>query len=170
MHYLDANATEPLRPAARAAVLAALELTGNPSSVHGAGRAARRVVEDARASLAARFGGRVQDLVFCSGATEANALAIHALGRALGGGNGGPGGGGIGRRVIVGATEHDAVRAAAPDATVLPVDLHGVAELDALAELLRDGSSGTGQKTLVCLMLANNETGTLQSIAEAAAL
>ncbi len=170
MHYLDANATEPLRPAARAAVLAALELTGNPSSVHGAGRAARRVVEDARASLAARFGGRVQDLVFCSGATEANALAIHALGGALGGGNGGPGGGGTGRRVIVGATEHDAVRAAAPDATVLPVDRHGVAELDALAELLRDGSSGTGQKTLVCLMLANNETGTLQPIAEAAAL
>src|SRR5208337_1134688 len=80
MHYLDANATEPLRPAAHAAVLAALALTGNPSSVHGAGRVARRVVEDARASLAARFGGRGQDLVFCSGATEANALAIHALG------------------------------------------------------------------------------------------
>src|SRR5580658_8299847 len=165
MHYLDANATEPLRPAARAAVLAALGLTGNPSSVHGAGRMARRVVEDARAALAARFGGRAQDLVFCSGATEANALAIHALA----GGNGGPGAG-TGRRVIVGATEHDAVRAAAPDATVLPVDRHGVAELDALAALLRDVSPGTAPKTLVCLMLANNETGTLQPIALAAAL
>src|SRR5580700_6708975 len=157
MHYLDANATEPLRPAAHAAVLAALELTGNPSSVHGAGRMARRMVEDARAALAARFGGRAQDLVFCSGATEANALAIHALA----GGNGSPAAG-TGRRVIVGATEHDAVRAAAPDATVLPVDRHGVAELDALVELLRDGSPGTVPKTLVCLMLANNETGTLQ--------
>ncbi len=184
MHYLDANATEPLRPAARAAVLAALELTGNPSSVHGAGRAARLVVEDARALLAARFGGRAQDLVICSGATEANALAIHALGGADGGGDRrgssprgsarGSAGGNVGdgsvRRVIVGATEHDAVRAAAPDAAVLPVDRHGVAELDALADLLREGSSNNARPALVCLMLANNETGTLQPIAEAAAL
>ncbi len=173
MHYLDANATEPLRPAARAAVLAALEVTGNPSSVHGAGRAARRIVEDARTSLAARFGGRAQDLVFCSGATEANALAIHALGAGSGGGGGGTGGGtgkNFARRVIVGATEHDAVRAAAPDAVVLPVDRHGMAELDALEELLRAGSAGTGQRALVCLMLANNETGTLQPVTEAAAL
>jgi cysteine desulfurase len=156
MHYLDANATEPLRPAARAAVLAALELTGNPSSVHGAGRAARRVVEAARISLALCFGGRPEDLVFTSGATEANALAIHALG------------GGkdrAGRRVIVSATEHDAVLAAAPDATVLPVNRDGVAELDALARLLADGGPA-----LVCLMLANNETGTLQPVAEAASL
>ena len=156
MHYLDANATEPLRPAAHAAVLAALELTGNPSSVHGAGRRARHMIEDARASLAAHFGAREQDLVFTSGATEANALAIHALGDD--------------RRIIVGATEHDAVRAATPDATVLPVDRHGVADLDALATQLRAGSAGTAPKTLVCLMLANNETGTLQPIARAAAL
>jgi cysteine desulfurase len=167
MHYLDANATEPLRPAARVAVLAALELIGNPSSVHGAGRAVRRVVEGARASLAARFGGRAEDLVFTSGATEANALAVHALGRAPGGAPGGLGGAGdsAGRRVIVGATEHDAVRAAAPDAVVLPVDREGVADLDALAGLLRDGGPA-----LVCLMLANNETGTLQPIDQAAAL
>ncbi len=168
MHYLDANATEPLRPAARAAVLAALELVGNPSSVHGAGRAVRRVVEGARTSLAARFGGRAEDLVFTSGATEANALAVHALGGALGGAPGaalGGAAGSAGRWVIVGATEHDAVRAAAPNAVMLPVDREGVADLDALAELLRDGSPA-----LVCLMLANNETGTLQPIAQAAAL
>jgi cysteine desulfurase len=151
MHYLDANATEPLRPAARAAVLGALDILGNPSSVHAAGRAARRIIEDARTSLAARFGARPQDLVFTSGATEANALAIQALS--------------TGRRVIIGATEHDAVREAAPDAIVLPVDAQGVARLDALAALLRDGGP-----SLVCLMLANNETGTLQPIAEAAAL
>jgi cysteine desulfurase len=92
-------------------------------------------------------------------------LAIHALSD----GSGSPGAG-TGRRVIVGATEHDAVRAAAPDATVLLVDRHGVADLDALAALLRDGPPRAGQATLVCLMLANNETGTLQPIARAAAL
>ncbi len=151
MHYLDANATEPLRPEARAAMAAALEVTGNPSSVHGAGRAARRVMEDAREALAVRFGARPADLVFTSGGTEADALAIHALG--------------AGRRRIIGATEHDAVRAAAPDAAVLPVDGDGVADLDALAVLLSDGPPA-----LVCLMLANNETGTLQPVAEAAAL
>jgi cysteine desulfurase len=151
MVYLDANATEPLRPEARAAMLAALEVTGNPSSVHAAGRAARRVLEDARESLAARFGARAQDLVFTSGGTEADALAIHALGAK--------------RRLIVGATEHDAVRSAAPDALSLPVDRDGVADLDTLAVWLADGPPA-----LVCLMLANNETGTIQPIAEAAAL
>jgi cysteine desulfurase len=151
MHYLDANATEPLRPEARAAVVAALEVTGNPSSVHGDGRAARRIMEDAREALAARYGGRPADLVFTSGGTEADALAIHALG--------------AGRRIIIGATEHDAVRAAAPGAAILPVDRAGVADLDALAALLADGPPA-----LVCLMLANNETGTLQPVAEAAAL
>ncbi len=80
MVYLDANATEPLRPEARAAMLAALEVTGNPSSVHAAGRAARRILEDAREALAARFGAPAQNLVFTSGGTEADALAIHALG------------------------------------------------------------------------------------------
>jgi cysteine desulfurase len=151
MHYLDANATEPLRPEARVAMAAALDVTGNPSSVHGAGRAARRIIEDAREALAARYAGRPADLVFTSGGTEADALAIHALG--------------TGRRVIIGATEHDAVRAAAPHAAILPVDRTGVADLDALARML-----AAGPPALVCLMLANNETGTLQPVAEAAAL
>ena len=151
LHYLDANATEPLRPEARDATTAALAVTGNPSSVHGAGRAARRVMEDARESLAARFGGHSADLVFTSGGTEADALAIHALG--------------TGRRIIVGASEHDAVRAAAPGAAILPVDRQGLADLDALAAMLADGPPA-----LVCLMLANNETGTVQPVAAAAAL
>ena len=145
--YLDANATEPLRPQARAALLAALELCGNPSSVHGAGRRARRVMEDARAGLIARFGAA--DLVFTSGGTEADALAIHGLGQ--------------GRRVLIGATEHDAVRSAGAVA-VIPVDRAGVVELAALAAML-DGSPA-----LVCVMLANNETGTIQPIAAVAAL
>jgi cysteine desulfurase len=151
MTYLDANATEKLRPEARAAMLAALECGGNPASVHAAGRAARRLLEEARESIAACFGARPADLVFTSGGTEADALAVHALG--------------AGRRLIVGATEHDAIRSAAHGAMVLPVDGAGVADLEALRRLLAEGGPA-----LVCLMLANNETGTLQPVAEAAGL
>lgn len=149
MVYLDANATEPLRPEARAAMQAAWEVTGNPSSVHAAGRAARRLLEDAREALAARFGAAPANLVFTSGGTEADAMAIHALGN--------------GRRIVVGATEHDAVRSAAPGALTLPVDADGLADLAALEAWLHDSPP-----TLVCLMLANNETGNLQPIADVA--
>ncbi len=150
MAYLDANATEPLLPEARAATLVAFDLIGNPASLHSAGRAARRALEDARTAIALRFGASAEGVVFTSGGTEANALAIAGLSPA--------------RRVIIGATEHDAVRAAAPGAEILPVDTDGVADLNALARML--GAS----PALVCLMLANNETGTLQPIAAAAAL
>ena len=149
--YLDANATEPLRPEARAAVLAALDLPGNPSSVHRAGRAARRLLETAREQVAARFGGEPADLVFTAGGTEANALAIAALAR--------------GRRVLVGATEHPAVLAAAPGATLLPVLADGTLDLAALAAALAEGPPA-----LLCLMAANNETGVLHPLAEAATL
>ena len=120
MPYLDANASEPLRPEARAALLAALDLGANPASVHAAGRAARRVLEAAREAVAARFGAAPGNVVFTSGGTEADALAVVGLG--------------AGRRAIRGATEHDAVRAAMPGAAVLPVDRHGVADLDALVD------------------------------------
>jgi cysteine desulfurase len=145
MIYLDANATEPLRPAAREAVLAALDLTGNPSSVHAAGRAARRVLEDSREAVARRFGAAPADLVFTGGGTEANALAIHTLGR--------------NRRVLIGATEHDAVLRAAPGAVVVPVDGNGLIALDALAVMLADAPPA-----LVCVMAANNETGAIQPL------
>ncbi|MBR0655957.1 cysteine desulfurase family protein [Plastoroseomonas arctica] len=148
MIYLDANATEPLRPEARSAAIAAMDCWGNPSSVHGEGRAARWVLEAARASIAARFGPG--SVVFTSGGTEANALAIHGLAP--------------GRRVLVGATEHPAVLAAASGAIVIPVDRQGLVDLAALETLLREGPA------LVCLMAANNETGVLHPIAEAAAL
>ena len=151
MIYLDANATEPLRPAARAAMLAALDQVGNPASIHAAGRAARALLEGARERIAARFGARAQDVVFTSGGTESNALAIGALG--------------AGRRLIAGATEHAAVLEAAPGAARLPVDTDGVADLAALESLLAGG-----EPALVCLMAANNETGTIQPVAEAAAL
>ena len=151
MYYLDANATQALRPVARAAILAALDVTGNPSSVHQAGRAARRIMEDAREDIARRFGGRAESLIFTSGGTEADAAAIHALSHD--------------RRLIVSAVEHDAIRAAAPQAVTLPVHPTGVADLDALAQLL-----GDGVPSLVCLMLANNETGVVQPVQAAAAL
>jgi cysteine desulfurase len=149
--YLDANATEPLRPEACAAMLAAATVTGNPSSVHGAGRSVRRMLENARDSIAARFGARPADLVFTSGGTEADAMAIHALG--------------VGRGLIIGATEHDAVRSAAAGARILPVDARGIADLATLETWLEAGPAA-----LVCLMLVNNETGTIQPVAEAAAL
>ncbi len=151
MLYLDANAAEPLRPAARAAALAAMELPGNPSSTHAAGRAARRVLEGAREAIARAFGGTPADLVFTAGGTEANALAIRGLAR--------------GRRVLVGATEHPAVLAAAPGAGVLPVHADGTVVLEALEAALK-----AGPPALVCLMIANNETGVLHPVADAAAL
>ena len=150
MPYLDANASEPLRPEARAAALDAMDLVGNPASVHARGRAARAALEAARAAVATRFGAEAAGVVFTSGGTEADALAIAGLGG--------------GRRLIVGATEHDAIRAAAPGATPWPVDRQGVARLDLLERLL------AGTPALVCLMLANNETGVIQPVTEAARL
>ncbi|MGI4977396.1 MAG: cysteine desulfurase family protein, partial [Janthinobacterium lividum] len=142
---LDANASEPLRPEARAAVLRGLDLDGNPASVHAAGRAARRALEDARATIAHAFGARPDGVVFTSGGTEADALAIAGLG--------------AGRRVLAGATEHDAVLQACPSAPRIPVHADGRLDLDALEALLRDGPPA-----LVCAMLANNETGVLHPV------
>jgi cysteine desulfurase len=151
MHYLDANATQPMRPAARDAVMAAFAVAGNPSSVHRPGRQVRRIMEDAREAIAAGFGGRAQDLVFTSGGTEADATAIHAMSR--------------GRRLLISAIEHDAIRSAAPGATLVPVGRDGIVDLAALEALLADGEA-----SLVCLMLANNETGVVQPVREAAAI
>ena len=109
MHYLDANATQPLRPAARGGrPRGDARSPGTRRRCIAAGRAARRIMEDAREVIAACFGGRPQDLVFTSGGTEADALAIHALSR--------------GRRDLISAIEHDAIRSAAAGAVVLPVD------------------------------------------------
>ncbi|MBE7209661.1 MAG: aminotransferase class V-fold PLP-dependent enzyme [Gluconacetobacter diazotrophicus] len=157
--YLDANASEPLRPEAREAALAALDLFGNPSSVHSAGRAARRMLEDARDGIAACFGVDPSGVVFTSGGTEADALAIAALGS--------------GRRVLFGATEHDAVRQAVPGgigsggAAAIPVSADGTLSLPALSALLDEPGAAPA---LVCVMAANNETGVLHPLREVAAL
>lgn len=146
--YLDANATEPLRPAAREAVIAALDLPGNPSSIHADGRAARQLLESARHRIATRFGAQPRDLVFTSGATEANALAVQGLGR--------------GRRVLAGATEHPAVLRAASGIETVPVLPDGRIDLAALEAQL-----AAGPPALVCLMAANNETGVFHPLREA---
>src|SRR6266850_4677322 len=99
--YLDWNATTPLRPEARQAMALALEISGNPSSVHAEGRQARRLVEDARTAVAAAVGTRPQDVVFTSGGTEANALALTPGLRR--------GGGHPVRRLLVSAIEHTSV-------------------------------------------------------------
>src|SRR3954468_59599 len=99
--YLDWNATTPLRPEARLAMAAAWEVAGNPSSVHAEGRRARRLVEDARAAVAAAVGARPQDVVFTSGGTEANALALTPRLRR--------GAGEPVQRLVVSAIEHPSV-------------------------------------------------------------
>jgi cysteine desulfurase len=140
--YLDANASEPLRPEARAAALAALDAAGNPASIHAAGRAARRLLEQARESVAARFGVAPDSVVFTSGGTESAALAMARIG--------------AGRRVLAGATEHAAVLAQRP--ATLPVRPDGTLDLDALDAAL------DGPPALVCAMAANNETGVLHPL------
>ncbi len=160
--YLDHNATAPVRPEAAAAVAEALALGGNPSSVHGAGRAARRLVEMARERVAALIGAAPDRLVFTGGGTEANHLAIRGTGRT---------------RILVSAIEHDSVHAAATvlaaaagaaSVGVIPITRRGVVDLPALDRMLGDGADGP--PPLVSVMLANNETGVIQPIPAIAAI
>jgi cysteine desulfurase len=149
--YLDYNATAPVRPAVAVAMAEALTCVGNPSSVHSAGRAARRAVEASRRAVAELVGAAESDVVFVSGGSEANRLALNGTGRC---------------RVLVSAIEHDSVLAAVPDAESLPVSRSGILDLAALAERL----ARNDRPSLVSVMLANNETGVIQPIAEIAAL
>jgi cysteine desulfurase len=157
--YLDWNATTPLRPEARQAMAAAWDVAGNPSSVHAEGRQARRLVEDARGAVASAVGGRPQDVVFTSGGTEANALALTP---GLRRGAGEPV-----RRLLVSAIEHPSVLSGGrfPPEVVgtIAVTGSGLVDLDRLRELLADGPAA-----LVSVMLANNETGAIQPIQEVA--
>ncbi|MEW5687741.1 MAG: cysteine desulfurase family protein [Pseudomonadota bacterium] len=159
--YLDHNATSRVRPEAIAAVTRALETVGNPSSVHAAGRAARALMEQARADVAALIAAPPQTVIFTGGGTEANALAIQS---AVATGS---------RRLIVSAIEHDSVleAAKASDAAVeyLPVDANGVADPGWLRDRLAAWDADDG-RPFVALMLANNETGVVQPVAEAAEL
>ncbi|WP_375160168.1 cysteine desulfurase family protein [Bradyrhizobium sp. RDT46] len=157
--YLDWNATTPLRPEARAAMVAAFDLVGNPSSVHAEGREARRLVEEARAELALAVGALPRNVVFASAGTEANALALSP-------GLRGPSGGPV-QRLLVSAVEHASVLAGgrfpADRTGLIRVTRSGVVDLEHLKARLADGPPA-----LVSIMAANNETGALQPVAEAA--
>jgi cysteine desulfurase len=157
--YLDCNATTPLRQEAREAMAATWELWGNPSSVHAEGRQGRRLVEDARAVIAAAIGADVRDVIFTSGGTEANALALTP---GLRRGTGLPA-----ERLVVSAIEHASVLAGGryrPDQIeILGVTRSGIVDLERLRDLL-----AAGPPALVSIMLANNETGAIQPVAESA--
>jgi cysteine desulfurase len=155
--YLDWNASAPLRQEARAAALAALETTGNASSIHLEGRAARRLVEQAREKVAALVGAEPRGVVFTSGGTEANMLALV------------PATGETARdKLLVSAIEHPSVLAGGrfPARAVerLPVTARGEVDLAALERRL----AALEGRALVSLMLANNETGVVQPISQAA--
>ena len=162
--YLDHNATAPLRPEAREAMLAALSEPGNPSSIHAFGRRARSRMEAARAQIAGLVGAEPAEILFTSGGTEANNLALAAMPAAS---------------LIVSALEHDSVLAPARVAAerrperppgrpvfVLPALPDGRIDLAALEHLLATAP----KPALLALMLANNETGVVQPVAEAGAL
>lgn len=145
--YLDHNATSPLRPVAFDAMAEALKAGGNPSSVHRAGRAARGRIDEARRKVAALVGAMPSEVIFTSGGTEANNLAITGTGC---------------QRVLASSVEHDSVLKAAPDAELIPVDGNGVIDLGALERML----AASTMPTLVSVMFANNETGVLQPVAD----
>ncbi|MGZ8415508.1 MAG: cysteine desulfurase family protein [Methyloceanibacter sp.] len=154
--YLDYNATAPLREEVREAVVAALCLYGNPSSVHAEGRASRAAIEAARAKVAALVGARPEDVIFTSGGTEANAMALAAQA-------------GEAWQCYLSAIEHPSVlsgrRFYRETTTTLPVTRDGVIDLEILAKELAKHHLG-GWRPFVSLMVANNETGAIQPVAE----
>lgn len=143
--YLDFNATAPVRPAVREAMLEALGQLGNPSSLHAEGRAARGRREAAREAIAALIGARPPEIIFTSGGTEANSLALLGCERP---------------RLLVSAGEHPSVLDARPDAQRVPLKSDGRLDCAALAELLASGED----PALLSVQLANNETGVIQPI------
>ncbi|MGB0696346.1 MAG: cysteine desulfurase family protein [Rhodospirillaceae bacterium] len=149
--YLDHNATAPLRPEVRTALIAAMDQIGNPSSIHAVGRRARAMVDRAREAVATLVGAEPDRVIFTSGGTEANNLALRGGGRS---------------RVAVSEIEHPCVLKARLDADLLAVDSNGLIDREDLAEFLADA----GADGHVAVMLANNETGVLEPAAEIAAL
>ena len=177
--YLDHAATTPMLPEALAAMTEELGQLGNPSSLHNAGRRARRVVEESREQIAEVFGARPSEVIFTSGGTEADNLAVKGLywaRRAGAPGGSGPGPSGTGpRRVLATAIEHHAVLDSVhwlaghegAEEHWLPVDETGVLQPAALAEAI---GADPDAVALVTVMWANNEVGAVQPITELAAL
>jgi cysteine desulfurase len=170
MAYLDHAATTPMLPEAAEAVAAALLDTGNPSSLHAAGRKARRVVEESRERVAAAIGAKPYEVVFTGGGTEADNLAIKGIYWARRAADPRR------RRVLASAVEHHAVvdsvewlaRHEGAEVSWLPVDRLGRVHPDTLRAALDDGGPET--VALVSVMWANNEVGTVQPVAALAAV
>lgn len=170
MHYLDHNATSPIRPECLSAVTHALAVSGNPSSVHANGRAARAIIDSAREQVAALAGAKGDAVIFTSGATESNNLALFgAVEGSLEGDTSRI------TRIFVSAIEHASVLATADRlaerfpwlrVSRLAVTADGVLDLEALRVALREGKG----RALVAVMAANNETGTVQPIAQVSEL
>ncbi len=160
--YLDNNATTPMLPEVWEAMRPfAFDRSGNPASSHGAGRRARQALEDAREQVAALLDAHADEVLFTSGATEANNLAIFGLTR---------GAGGAPAHLITSPLEHPCVSEPVRQLVqtgyqhdFLPVDGQGVVRNDSLADLLRP------ETCLVSVMLANHEMGAIQPVAELAA-
>jgi cysteine desulfurase len=162
--YLDHNATTPLAGEVRAAIHTALDLVGNPSSIHAEGRAARHTVEKARRHVADLLGASTDEIVFTSGGTEADCLGVIGL-AGLAGAQGRP------RRVVTTAIEHPAVQGAASqlegqgfELVRVAVDGRGVMDMAGLEAACAAGAA------VVALSLANHELGTIQDVAGAAAM
>lgn len=160
--YLDYAATSPMRPAVIETMLAAMQVYGNPSSVHATGREARKAVDEARMTIAQSIGAKDTEIIFTSGGTEADNTAIFGVAYANRH---------KGKHIITTQVEHHAVLHACEklqkegfDVTYLPVDANGAVSVAAVKQALREDT------ILVTIMLANNEVGTIQPIAEIGAL
>lgn len=164
--YFDYNASAPLSEVAREAVIAALQVTGNPSSVHQEGRASRALIKSARRDVAALCNAKSDHVFFTSGATEAASTLLTPVYK-------------MGRselrlsHLYVSATEHPCMlsggRFAAENMTVLPVDHQGIVDLDVLEQMLKVHDKSKGLP-LVAIQWANNETGVIQPVAKIGAL
>ena len=169
MAYLDHAATTPMLPAALDAYVAAARALGNPSSLHAAGRGARRLVEESRERIAAALGARPSEVIFTGGGTEADNLAVKGIFWARRDGDARL------RHVVASAVEHHAVldavewlgRHEGARVTLQPVDELGRVDPDAFAELLR---AHAGEIAVVSVQWANNEVGTVQPVAALAAI
>ncbi len=152
--YLDHNATSPLRPEAKAAMLAALAAAGNASSVHAEGRAAFAILDEARERIATSLGVIPPMVIFTSGGSEANNLAIKGTPV---------------ERLVISGIEHPSIvesaKASGKPVEFIPVDRNGIIDLDTLDRMLASGPAA-----LVSVMLANNETGVVEPLREVVAV
>ena len=151
--YLDHNATSPLRSAVKAAMLKAMDVCGNASSVHGEGRAVHHMMDQARQTLGFALGCLPEMIIFTSGGTEANTMALLGIEAS---------------RILVSAVEHTSVletaKASGAKVEIIPVDPNGVVDLGALEKMI------IGPNTLVSVMAVNNETGVVQPLDMIAAM